>query len=62
MPEELLDQMEEELLDNSEQTFEEFDEMMAAGCKNESDKMDYYRKGFNKAIEIVRKYRAMAKA
>jgi predicted alpha/beta-fold hydrolase len=62
MPEELLDQMEEELLDNSEQTFEEFDEMMAAGCTNESDKMDYYRKGFNKAIEIVRKYRAMAKA
>jgi predicted alpha/beta-fold hydrolase len=54
--------MEEELLDNSEQTFEEFDEMMAAGCTNESDKMDYYRKGFNKAIEIVRKYRAMAKA
>lgn len=62
MPEELLDQMEEELLDNSEQTFEEFDEMMAAGCTNESDKMDYYRKGFNKAIEIVRKYRALAKA
>lgn len=54
--------MEEELLDNSEQTFEEFDEMMTAGCTNESDKMDYYRKGFNKAIEIVRKYRAMAKA
>lgn len=53
--------MEEELLDNSEQTYEEFDEMMVAGCKNESDKMDYYRKGLNKAIEIVRKYRAMAK-
>lgn len=61
MPEELLDQMEEELLDESEQTFEEFDEMMTAGCTNESDKMDYYRKGLDKAIEILRKYRTMAK-
>lgn len=61
MTEEELDKMEEELLDNSEQTFEEFDEMMEAGCRNESDKMDFYRRGFNKAIEIVRKHRAQAK-
>lgn len=60
MPEELLDKMEEELLDNRERTYEEFEEMIQAGCKNESDKMDFYCKGIDKALEILRKYRALA--
>lgn len=62
MPDELLDQVEEELLDEKERTYEEFQEMIQVGCKSESDKVEYYNKGIEKALTILRRYRQIAKA
>lgn len=61
MPEELMDEFEEELLDEKERTFEEFQEMIQVGCKNESDRVDSYNKGIEKALELFRSYREKAR-
>lgn len=61
MPEELMDEFEEELLDEKERTYEEFQEMLQVGCKEESDKVDSYNKGIEKALELFRRYREKAK-
>lgn len=61
MPEELMDEFEEELLDEKERTFEEFQEMLQVGCKEESDKVDSYNKGIEKALELFRSYREKAR-
>lgn len=61
MPEELMNEFEEELLDEKERTYEEFQEMLQLGCKNESDKVDSYNKGIEKALELFRSYREKAK-
>lgn len=61
MPEELMDEFEEELLDEKERTFEEFQEMLQVGCKDESDKVDYYNKGIEKALELFRSFREKAR-
>ncbi len=61
MPEELMDEFEEELLDEKERTYEEYQEMLQVGCKEESDKVDSYNKGIEKALELFRSYREKAK-
>lgn len=61
MPEELMDEFEEELLDEKERTFEEFQEMIQVGCKDESDKVDSYNRGIEKALELFRSYREKAR-
>ena len=61
MPEELMDEFEEELLDEKERTFEEFQEMIQVGCKSESDKVDSYNRGIEKALELFRSYREKAR-
>ena len=61
MPEELMDEFEEELLDEQERTSEEFQEMIQVGCKNESDKVDSYNRGIEKALELFRSYREKAR-
>lgn len=61
MPEELMDEFEEELLDEKERTFEEYQEMLQVGCKEESDKVDSYNKGIEKALELFRSYREKAR-
>lgn len=61
MPEELMDEFEEELLDEKERTFEEFQEMIQVGCKEESDKVDSYNRGIEKALELFRSYREKAR-
>lgn len=61
MPEELMDEFEEELLDEKERTYEEFQEMIQVGCKNESDKVDSYNRGIEKALELFRSYREKAR-
>lgn len=61
MPEELMDEFEEELLDEKERTFEEYQEMIQVGCKNESDKVDAYNRGIEKALELFRSYREKAR-
>lgn len=61
MPEELMDEFEEELLDERERTFEEFQEMLQVGCKSESDKVDSYNRGIEKALELFRSYREKAR-
>ncbi len=61
MPEELMDEFEEELLDEKERTFEEYQEMIQVGCKEESDKVDSYNKGIEKALELFRSYREKAR-
>lgn len=61
MPEELMDEFEEELLDEKERTFEEFQEMLQVGCKDESDKVDSYNRGIEKALELFRSYREKAR-
>ena len=61
MPEELMDEFEEELLDEKERTFEEFQEMLQVGCKSESDKVDSYNRGIEKALELFRSYREKAR-
>ena len=61
MPEELMDEFEEELLDEKERTYEEYQEMLQVGCKEESDKVDSYNKGIEKALELFRSYREKAR-
>lgn len=61
MPEELMDEFEDELLDEKERTFEEFQEMIQVGCKEESDKVDSYNRGIEKALELFRSYREKAR-
>ena len=61
MPEELMDEFEEELLDEKERTYEEFQEMIQIGCKDESDKVDSYNRGIEKALELFRRYREKAR-
>ena len=61
MPEELMDEFEEVLLDEKERTFEEFQEMLQVGCKEESDKVDSYNRGIEKALELFRSYREKAR-
>ena len=61
MPEELMDEFEEELLDEKERTYEEFQEMIQVGCKNESDKVESYNRGIEKALELFRSYREKAR-
>lgn len=61
MPEELMDEFEEELLDEKERTYEEYQEMIQVGCKNESDRVDSYNKGIEKALELFRSYREKAR-
>ena len=61
MPEELMDEFEEELLDEKERTYEEFQEMIQVGCKSESDKVDSYNRGIEKALELFRSYREKAR-
>lgn len=61
MPEELMDEFEEELLDEKERTYEEYQEMLQVGCKEETDKVDSYNKGIEKALELFRSYREKAK-
>ena len=62
MSEEMLDELESELLDEKERTFEEFQEMLQVGCKEDSMKVEYFNKGIEKALELIRKYRQRAKA
>ena len=61
MSEELMDEFEEELLDEKERTYEEYQEMIQVGCKEESDKVDSYNKGIEKALELFRSYREKAR-
>ena len=61
MPEELMDEYEEELLAEKERTYEEYEEMLQVGFKRESDKVDCYNKGIEKALEIFRRYREKAR-
>ena len=61
MPEELMDEFEEELLDEKERTYEEFQEMIQVGCMSESDKVDSYNRGIEKALELFRSYREKAR-
>ena len=61
MPEELMDEFEGELLDEKERTYEEYQEMIQVGCKNESDKVDSYNRGIEKALELFRSYREKAR-
>lgn len=60
MGEEMLDELESELLDEKERTFEEYQEMVQVGCKEESMKIEYFNKGIEKALELLRKYRQRA--
>ena len=62
MGEEMLDELESELLDEKERTFEEFQEMLQVGCKEDSMKVEYFNKGIEKALEMIRKYRQRARA
>ena len=62
MSEEMLDELESELLDEKERTFEEFQEMLQVGCKEDSMKVEYFNKGIEKALEVIRKYRQRARA
>jgi uncharacterized protein (DUF2164 family) len=62
MSEEMLDELESELLDEKERTFEEFQEMLQVGCKEDSMKVEYFNKGIEKALEMIRKYRQRARA
>jgi len=61
MSEEMLDELESELLDEKERTFEEFQEMLQVGCKEDSMKVEYFNKGIEKALEMIRKYRQRAR-
>ena len=62
MGEEMLDELEAELLDEKERTYEEFQEMIQIGCKAESDKVEYYNKGIEKALSLLKKYRQRVSA
>ena len=62
MSEEMLDELESELLDEKERTFEEFQEMLQIGCKEDSMKVEYFNKGIEKALELIKRYRQRARA
>ena len=62
MSEEMLDELESELLDEKERTFEEFQEMLQIGCKEDSMKVEYFNKGIEKALELIKRYRQRASA